>query len=39
MINTLYIIVLLLTGIGVRLVSGMLGVGGCFIMIPVQYWL
>ncbi len=39
MINALYIIVLLLTGIGVGLVSGMLGVGGCFIMIPVQYWI
>ena len=33
-----YVLALLLTGIGVGFVSGMLGVGGCFIMIPVQYW-
>ncbi|MHA1730573.1 MAG: sulfite exporter TauE/SafE family protein [Promethearchaeota archaeon] len=33
-----FIIVLLVTGVFVGLVSGMLGVGGCFIMIPVQFW-
>lgn len=33
-----YIYALLLTGIGVGMASGLLGVGGCFIMIPVQYW-
>ncbi len=30
--------VLLITGLGVGFASGLLGVGGCFIMIPVQYW-
>lgn len=35
---TSYIIALLATGIGVGFASGLLGVGGCFIMIPVQYW-
>lgn len=34
----LYIVALLVTGIGVGFASGLLGVGGCFIMIPVQYW-
>ena len=34
-----YIIALLMTGIGVGFASGLLGVGGCFIMIPVQYWI
>ena len=33
-----YIIALLATGIGVGFASGLLGVGGCFIMIPVQFW-
>ena len=28
-----------MTGIGVGFASGLLGVGGCFIMIPVQYWI
>jgi len=32
------IIVLVITGIGVGFASGLLGVGGCFIMVPVQYW-
>lgn len=32
------IITFLVTGLGVGFVSGMLGVGGCFIMTPVQYW-
>jgi hypothetical protein len=34
-----YIGILLATGIGVGFASGLLGVGGCFIMIPVQYWI
>jgi len=34
----IFVIALLITGSGVGLASGMLGVGGCFIMIPVQYW-
>ena len=37
--NSIYIIALLMTGIGVGFASGLLGVGGCFIMIPVQYWI
>ena len=32
------IIALLITGLGVGFASGFLGVGGCFIMIPVQFW-
>lgn len=32
------IICLLITGVIVGLASGTLGVGGCFIMIPVQFW-
>lgn len=32
------VIALLLTGIGVGFASGLLGVGGCFIMVPVQFW-
>lgn len=32
------IIGLLVTGIGVGFASGLLGVGGCFIMVPVQFW-
>jgi len=32
------IIALLATGVAVGFASGLLGVGGCFIMVPVQYW-
>ncbi len=32
------IIYLLLTGLAVGLAAGLLGVGGCFIMVPVQFW-
>jgi len=39
MIEWMYVLVLLITGALVGLVSGMLGVGGCFIMIPVQFWI
>ena len=31
-------IALLITGVGVGFASGLLGVGGCFIMVPVQFW-
>lgn len=34
----IFIITLLIAGGLVGIVSGLLGVGGCFIMIPVQYW-
>ena len=37
--DSIYIIALLMTGISVGFASGLLGVGGCFIMIPVQYWI
>ncbi len=32
------IIALLITGVGVGFASGLLGIGGCFIMVPVQFW-
>ena len=32
------IIALLITGLCVGFASGLLGVGGCFIMVPVQFW-
>ena len=32
------VITLLITGAGVGFASGLLGVGGCFIMVPVQFW-
>lgn len=35
----IFIAALLITGALVGLVSGLLGVGGCFIMVPVQYWI
>ncbi|MDZ7761601.1 MAG: sulfite exporter TauE/SafE family protein [Desulfovermiculus sp.] len=37
-IQTMHIIVLLITGVGVGFAAGLLGVGGCFIMVPVQFW-
>ncbi|MCP1391152.1 MAG: sulfite exporter TauE/SafE family protein [Methanothrix sp.] len=33
-----YALVLMITGVGAGFASGMLGVGGCFIMVPVQFW-
>lgn len=36
--QSIHIIVLLITGLGVGFASGLLGVGGCFIMVPVQFW-
>lgn len=35
----LYIVILFLTGAFTGVISGLLGVGGGFIMFPVQYWL
>ncbi|GAI35700.1 unnamed protein product, partial [marine sediment metagenome] len=32
-----HVIILLATGVGVGFASGLLGLGGCFIMTPVQY--
>ncbi len=37
--DPIFVVALLITGCVVGLVSGLLGVGGCFIMIPVQYWI
>jgi uncharacterized protein len=37
-IQAAQIIALLVTGLGVGFASGLLGVGGCFIMVPVQFW-
>jgi len=34
-----HVLALLVTGLGVGFASGLLGIGGCFIMIPVQYWI
>jgi hypothetical protein len=34
----IHVLALLATGVGVGLASGLLGVGGCFIMVPVQFW-
>jgi hypothetical protein len=36
--QTPQIITLLVTGLAVGFASGLLGVGGCFIMVPVQFW-
>ncbi|HII05853.1 MAG TPA: sulfite exporter TauE/SafE family protein [Methanotrichaceae archaeon] len=33
-----YALALLITGVAAGFASGMLGVGGCFIMVPVQFW-
>jgi len=33
------VLVLIATGLVVGFAAGLLGVGGCFIMVPVQYWL
>ncbi|MBN2111228.1 MAG: sulfite exporter TauE/SafE family protein [Methanosarcinaceae archaeon] len=34
----IFITGLLVTGLAVGLAAGLLGVGGCFIMVPVQFW-
>lgn len=36
--QAIHITALLITGIVVGFASGLLGVGGCFIMVPVQFW-
>jgi uncharacterized protein len=37
-VEILFIAVLIFTGLAVGVISGLLGVGGAFIMVPVQYW-
>jgi len=37
--DPLYLVILILTGAFTGVISGLLGVGGGFIMTPVQYWL
>jgi len=34
-----YVLILLITGVFVGFLSGLLGVGGGFVMGPVQFWL
>ncbi len=34
-----YIIMLLITGAGIGFLSGLLGIGGGFVMVPIQFWL
>ena len=38
-INLIYLIILAITGIGVGFATGLLGVGGGFILVPVQFFL
>ena len=38
-IQVIHIVSLLITGIGVGFASGLLGVGGCFIMVSIQFWI
>ncbi|NYT02778.1 MAG: sulfite exporter TauE/SafE family protein [Methanosarcinales archaeon] len=38
-VDLLPVAVLIATGLAVGFAAGLLGVGGCFIMVPVQYWL
>jgi hypothetical protein len=37
-VELVYIIALMIAGTAAGFASGMLGVGGCFIMVPVQFW-
>ena len=37
--DPLYFVILILTGAFTGIISGLLGVGGGFVMSPVQYWL
>jgi len=37
-VSLAHIVILLATGVGVGFAGGLLGLGGCFIMTPVQFW-
>jgi len=37
-VELVYVLALMITGVAAGFASGMLGVGGCFIMVPVQFW-
>jgi uncharacterized membrane protein YfcA len=37
-VELVYALALMIAGAGAGFASGMLGVGGCFIMVPVQFW-
>jgi len=37
-VELVYALALMITGVAAGFASGMLGVGGCFIMVPVQFW-
>ncbi|RXA18481.1 sulfite exporter TauE/SafE family protein [Methanosarcina sp. MSH10X1] len=38
-VEPLYLVILIFTGVFTGVISGLLGVGGGFVMTPVQYWL
>jgi uncharacterized membrane protein YfcA len=37
-VENIYLLAFILTGLAIGIISGLLGVGGGFLMVPVQYW-